>query len=170
MTGSITETRAPLKEQGEESFLTTGEASAASGLSQMTIIRSFDKGDLNGHRVPGGKHRRITRASLVAFMKRNGIPLTNLGISDEEKSFAIEATSVNVCFDCNGVQGKSSVEIPRIKELQGILQEKFGRNIQTRILIDKQRLTPVISIQSHSGSLEGILPRIENVVREFLKQ
>ena len=54
---------------------TTGEAAAICRLSQQTIIRCFDSGQLKGFRVPGSRFRRIPRKGLVDFMKANGIPL-----------------------------------------------------------------------------------------------
>ena len=57
---------------------TTGEAAAVCNLSQQTIIRCFDAGQLNGFRVPGSKFRRIPAAELVKFMKSNHIPLDGL--------------------------------------------------------------------------------------------
>ncbi len=43
-------------------------------VSQQTIIRCFDNGQLKGFRVPGSKFRRIPREALYKFMKDNGIP------------------------------------------------------------------------------------------------
>jgi len=57
---------------------TTGEAAAICNLSQQTIIRCFDNGQLQGFRVPGSKFRRIPHESLVRFMKENGIPMNSL--------------------------------------------------------------------------------------------
>jgi excisionase family DNA binding protein len=57
----------------DKDVFTTGEAAAVCGLSQQTIIRCFDNGRLNGFRVPGSKFRRIPRAELIDFMKRNQI-------------------------------------------------------------------------------------------------
>ncbi len=57
---------------------TTGEAAEVCKLSQQTIIRCFDSGQLSGFRVPGSKFRRIPRAALIEFMKSNGIPLDGL--------------------------------------------------------------------------------------------
>ena len=58
---------------------TTGEAAEICNLSQQTIIRCFDGGQLGGFRVPGSKFRRIPRNELAKFMKANGIPLETLG-------------------------------------------------------------------------------------------
>jgi len=57
----------------DKDTFTTGEAAAACGVSQQTIIRCFDSGRLHGFRVPGSRFRRIPRASLLTFMKANGI-------------------------------------------------------------------------------------------------
>lgn len=57
---------------------TTGEAAKVCQLSQQTIIRCFDKGDLKGFRVPGSRFRRIPRDNLIAFMKAYDIPLDPL--------------------------------------------------------------------------------------------
>ena len=65
-----------------KAVFTTGEAADVCRLSQQTIIRCFDNGQLEGFRVPGSKFRRIPRASLLKFMKDNGIPLD--GLSDDQ--------------------------------------------------------------------------------------
>ncbi len=53
---------------------TTGEAAKICKVSQQTIIRCFDSGQLKGFRVPGSRFRRIPREALYRFMKDNGIP------------------------------------------------------------------------------------------------
>jgi excisionase family DNA binding protein len=53
---------------------TTGEAAKICKVSQQTIIRCFDSGQLKGFRVPGSRFRRIPRAELYMFMRDNGIP------------------------------------------------------------------------------------------------
>ncbi|MCA9185857.1 MAG: response regulator [Pirellulaceae bacterium] len=57
-----------------KTVFTTGEAAKICKVSQQTIIRCFDSGQLKGFRVPGSKFRRIPRDHLFAFMKDNGIP------------------------------------------------------------------------------------------------
>ena len=61
-----------------KAIYTTGEAAEVCRLSQQTIIRCFDSGQLHGFRVPGSKFRRIPRESLIKFMKDNGIPFARL--------------------------------------------------------------------------------------------
>src|SRR5215203_4304011 len=57
-----------------KTVFTTGEAAKICKVSQQTIIRCFDSGQLKGFRVPGSKFRRIPRESLFRFMKDNNIP------------------------------------------------------------------------------------------------
>ncbi|TWT48264.1 response regulator [Botrimarina hoheduenensis] len=57
-----------------KTVFTTGEAAKICKVSQQTIIRCFDSGQLKGFRVPGSKFRRIPREQLYAFMRDNGIP------------------------------------------------------------------------------------------------
>lgn len=57
-----------------KTVFTTGEAARICKVSQQTIIRCFDSGQLKGFRVPGSKFRRIPRETLHRFMKENGIP------------------------------------------------------------------------------------------------
>ena len=62
-----------------KTVFTTGEAAKICKVSQQTIIRCFDNGQLKGFRVPGSRFRRIPREALYKFMKDNGIPTEALG-------------------------------------------------------------------------------------------
>ena len=44
-----------------KTVFTTGEAAKICKVSQQTIIRCFDNGQLKGFRVPGSRFRRIPR-------------------------------------------------------------------------------------------------------------
>ena len=57
-----------------KTVFTTGEAAKICNVSQQTIIRCFDSGQLKGFRVPGSRFRRSPRDVLYRFMKDNGIP------------------------------------------------------------------------------------------------
>jgi excisionase family DNA binding protein len=57
-----------------KTVFTTGEAAKICKVSQQTIIRCFDSGQLKGFRVPGSRFRRIPRQELYSFMRVNGIP------------------------------------------------------------------------------------------------
>jgi excisionase family DNA binding protein len=60
--------------RSSKTVFTTGEAARICKVSQQTIIRCFDSGQLKGFRVPGSRFRRIPRETLHKFMKENGIP------------------------------------------------------------------------------------------------
>jgi excisionase family DNA binding protein len=60
--------------RSSKTVYTTGEAARICKVSQQTIIRCFDSGQLKGFRVPGSRFRRIPRETLQKFMKENGIP------------------------------------------------------------------------------------------------
>jgi excisionase family DNA binding protein len=64
-----------------KTVFTTGEAAKICKVSQQTIIRCFDSGQLKGFRVPGSRFRRIPRDVLYRFMKENGI----LVVDDDEE-------------------------------------------------------------------------------------
>jgi excisionase family DNA binding protein len=68
---------------------TTGEAAEICRLSQQTIIRCFDSGQLAGFRVPGSKFRRIPRDKLIKFMKEHNIPRDALE-SDKIKVLVVD--------------------------------------------------------------------------------
>jgi len=57
-----------------KTVFTTGEAAKICKVSQQTIIRCFDSGQLKGFRVPGSRFRRIPREQLFVFMRDNQIP------------------------------------------------------------------------------------------------
>ena len=57
-----------------QTVYTTGEAAKICKVSQQTIIRCFDTGQLKGFRVPGSRFRRIPREQLFIFMRENNIP------------------------------------------------------------------------------------------------
>ena len=61
-----------------KTVFTTGEAAKICKVSQQTIIRCFDSGQLKGFRVPGSRFRRIPRDQLFNFMRDNGIPTDSL--------------------------------------------------------------------------------------------
>jgi excisionase family DNA binding protein len=63
----------------KKAVYTTGEVAAICNLSQQTIIRCFDNGQLKGFRVPGSKFRRIPHDDLIRFMKENNIPFNSVG-------------------------------------------------------------------------------------------
>lgn len=72
-----------------KTVFTTGEAAKICKVSQQTIIRCFDSGQLKGFRVPGSRFRRIPRDVLYKFMKSNGIPTDALE-SGKRKALVVD--------------------------------------------------------------------------------
>ena len=72
-----------------KTVFTTGEAAKICKVSQQTIIRCFDSGQLRGFRVPGSRFRRIPRDVLYKFMKDNGIPTDALE-SGKRKALVVD--------------------------------------------------------------------------------
>ena len=72
-----------------KTVFTTGEAAKICKVSQQTIIRCFDSGQLKGFRVPGSRFRRIPRDVLYKFMRDNGIPTDALE-SGKRKALVVD--------------------------------------------------------------------------------
>lgn len=72
-----------------KTVFTTGEAAKICKVSQQTIIRCFDSGQLKGFRVPGSRFRRIPRDVLYKFMKDNQIPTDALE-SGKRKALVVD--------------------------------------------------------------------------------
>ena len=136
-----------------KTVFTTGEAAKICKVSQQTIIRCFDSGQLKGFRVPGSRFRRIPREQLFSFMKENGIPTDALEsgkrkvlvvdddedlvelISDHlERDRRFEVRSAN-----NGFEAGMSVKEfrPDIIVLDVMLPDINGKEVCQRVRGDK---------------------------------
>ena len=93
-----------------KTVFTTGEAAKICKVSQQTIIRCFDSGQLKGFRVPGSRFRRIPRHVLYKFMKDNGIPTDALE-SGKRKALIVDddAELVELISDALLVDGRFEV-------------------------------------------------------------
>lgn len=86
------------------SLYTTGEVARICKVSSSQVLKWFDQGQLKGFILPGSTHRRITRESLIAFLKRTGTELKFTELSqtnvvmllscDQEMIEAIDATLI----------------------------------------------------------------------------
>ncbi len=131
---------------------TTGEAAKICKVSQQTIIRCFDSGQLKGFRVPGSRFRRIPRAELFSFMRDNGIPtdalesgkrkvmivdddqeLVDLIVDVLEKDGRFETRSVNNGFDA-GMMVKEYR--PDLIVLDVMLPDINGKEVCQRVRSD----------------------------------
>ena len=135
-----------------KTVFTTGEAAKICKVSQQTIIRCFDSGQLKGFRVPGSRFRRIPREQLFAFMKNNGIPtdalesgkrkilvvdddrdLVELIVDVLERDGRFETRSVNNGFDA-GMMVKEYR--PDLIILDVMLQDINGKDVCVRVRND----------------------------------
>jgi excisionase family DNA binding protein len=136
-----------------KTVFTTGEAAKICKVSQQTIIRCFDSGQLKGFRVPGSRFRRIPRDQLYNFMRDNGIPTDALEsgkrkilVVDDDKDLVelitevlerdgrFEVRSVNNGFDA-GMMVKEYH--PDLIVLDVMLPDINGREVCQRVRGDK---------------------------------
>ncbi|MDO5582316.1 MAG: response regulator [Planctomycetia bacterium] len=135
-----------------KTVFTTGEAAKICKVSQQTIIRCFDSGQLKGFRVPGSRFRRIPRDQLFHFMKENGIPtdalesgkrkilvvdddqdLVDMIVDVLERDGRFETRSVNNGFDA-GMMVKEYR--PDLIVLDVMLSDINGKDVCVRVRSD----------------------------------
>lgn len=63
----------------EERDLTTTEAARIAGVCNRTVVKWCDLGLVKHYRIPGGNHRRIIEASLLALCRQAG-----MGVEDQQ--------------------------------------------------------------------------------------
>jgi excisionase family DNA binding protein len=136
-----------------KTVFTTGEAAKICKVSQQTIIRCFDSGQLKGFRVPGSRFRRIPREQLFMFMRDNGIPTDALEsgkrkvlVVDDDRELVelitdvldrdgrFEVRSVNNGFDA-GMMVKEYH--PDVIVLDVMLPDINGKEVCQRVRSDK---------------------------------
>ncbi len=93
-----------------KTVFTTGEAAKICKVSQQTIIRCFDSGQLKGFRVPGSRFRRIPREQLYSFMRENGIPTDALD-SGKRKILVVDDDEELVELICDQLARDGRFEI-----------------------------------------------------------
>ena len=93
-----------------KTVFTTGEAAKICKVSQQTIIRCFDSGQLKGFRVPGSRFRRIPRDQLYAFMRDNGIPTDALE-SGKRKVLVVDDDEDLVELVCDALERDGRFEV-----------------------------------------------------------
>ncbi|MCH7750921.1 MAG: response regulator [Planctomycetes bacterium] len=93
-----------------KTVFTTGEAAKICKVSQQTIIRCFDSGQLKGFRVPGSRFRRIPREQLYSFMRENGIPTDALD-SGKRKVLVVDDDEDLVELICDTLERHGRLEV-----------------------------------------------------------
>ncbi len=113
-----------------KTVFTTGEAAKICKVSQQTIIRCFDSGQLKGFRVPGSRFRRIPRDQLFSFMKDNGIPTDALE-SGKRKVLLVDDDQelVELITDVLAKDGRFEVRIANNGFDAGMLVKEYGPDL-----------------------------------------
>ncbi len=93
-----------------KTVFTTGEAAKICKVSQQTIIRCFDSGQLKGFRVPGSRFRRIPRELLYTFMRENGIPTDALD-SGRRKVLVVDDDEDLTELICDSLERDGRLEV-----------------------------------------------------------
>lgn len=113
-----------------KAVFTTGEAAEVCKLSQQTIIRCFDSGQLEGFRVPGSRFRRIPRDKLIRFMKENNIPLD--GMEDSRIRVLVvddDPEIVELFTDVLASDGRFDVATAQTGYDAGVLTQQFRPDV-----------------------------------------
>ncbi|KKK99209.1 hypothetical protein LCGC14_2635020, partial [marine sediment metagenome] len=110
----------------QKAVFTTGEAAKICKLSQQTIIRCFDNGQLKGFRVPGSKFRRIPRDALLQFIKENNIPMDGLE-GDKIRVLVVDDDPeiVELFVDALEADGRFEVATAQTGYDAGLLTQQF---------------------------------------------
>lgn len=113
-----------------KTVFTTGEAAKICNVSQQTIIRCFDSGQLKGFRVPGSRFRRIPRDVLYKFMKDNGIPTDALE-SGKRKALLVDDDEelVEMLRDVLETDGRFEVRIANNGFDAGMMVKEYHPDI-----------------------------------------
>ncbi len=113
-----------------KTVFTTGEAAKICNVSQQTIIRCFDSGQLKGFRVPGSRFRRIPRDVLFKFMKDNGIPTDALE-SGKRKALLVDDDEelVEMLRDILEADGRFEVRIANNGFDAGMMVKEYHPDI-----------------------------------------
>jgi len=109
---------------------TTGEAAEICKLSQQTVIRCFDNGQIEGFRVPGSRFRRIPRDSLIKFMKDNNIPLDGIE-SGKIRVLVVDDDPqiVELFVDALSADGRFEVATAQTGYDAGVMTQQFDPDV-----------------------------------------
>lgn len=79
-------------DQSPKNFFTTHQIATLVGVDPKTVRTWIDAKKLRGFHIPGSKHRRVTRADLVTFIRDHGLPMPS-SLSSAGPSVEPAATS-----------------------------------------------------------------------------
>ena len=88
---------------------TTGQIAEITNLSQQTIIRCFDKGKIQGFKVPGSKFRRIPHESLIRFLNQNNIPVPEFA-TDKKRVLLLDKDPASIQKIFNYLESNKNID------------------------------------------------------------
>ena len=74
----------------DKKVFTTTQVGKICGVTQQTVIKWIDSGQLEGFRLPNSRDRRVTRAALLKFMKEHNIPSDVLDASNKTRILVVD--------------------------------------------------------------------------------
>jgi len=101
----------------DDQYWTTGQVAELLEVVPRTVSKLFDRGELQGHKLSasgGPSHRRLSRDSVLEYMRRNGIQIPReledpqrlvkrIVIFGDDKSAHTVSESLGEGFDCDVV-------------------------------------------------------------------
>lgn len=58
-----------------DKVFTTGDVAKLTGVNFRTVIRWIERGELDGYKLPGRGDHRVTKQTLLSFMKKHCMPI-----------------------------------------------------------------------------------------------
>lgn len=114
---------------------TTTEAGRICGVSQQTVIKWIDSGRLQGYHVPSSRARRVTRDSLLRFMRENNIPTSALDCSEKLKVLVVDDEEIVAEMIELEFENDQNVEV-----------KKVGRGFDAGVVMDYKPDVVVLDI------------------------
>lgn len=161
--------------KASKDVLTTGDVARACRVTIRTVINWYERGRLQGYRLPGSRDRRFTREAVVRFMRENDLPFDLLdGPAGEGRRVLVVDDDEGVrTMVCRFLRGLGVVEVesaasgweaglrmasfqPRVLLLDFRLGDTTGDKVLATIRGTRDIRQPAIVIMSaHLGDEEA---------------
>ncbi len=93
----------------DSSVLTTGQVAKICKVAPRTVSKWFDRGQLEGYKIPGSRDRRIPLNQLIKFMKQNGMPVDEVETNQRELTLVIARNGPRRDAIIEGLSGQADV-------------------------------------------------------------
>ena len=154
-----------------KNIFTTTQVGKICGVTQQTVIKWVDSGQLEGFRLPNSRDRRVTKAALLKFMKEHNIPSDVLDESSKTRILVVDDEGTILKFmeavfkDDKGIElrlvgrgfdaGVVSAYKPHIIFLDIMLPDIDGRHV-CKLIRDSVagKDIAIIAISGYSATLD----------------